>query len=491
MYALILAATAFLARALVPPRPSNGPPVEASAGLAEAAAAMPRPEARMQPVAPRPGETEMSAQPSAAWRPGMPAWLLTAAWTAMGLVLWALFPMTATVLLPLCAIAPLAWYWAARRRLPWYAPSLTTTALMLAAGYLLINLSWSLSLASAATTVALVVVMVGTLHIVLNTLPDLDEPPLRAMAVGALVGLGVAGAFLCLEVLSDQSLRRFLIRLVPALQPSSHHIAMEDGQLAWLAPYLPNAKVTVLTFMFWPAALLVRNLDLRRRLKYVALAGAAMVAATVFASEHASSQVAFVGAGVVFALFCLRPRLAMAVVVAGWVAANLLAVPAAWLLYSAEAHRAQWLPDSARHRVVIWRHTADQVHKAPLLGAGVATARALHAAREEAQVAPGTRFELATDLHSHNAYLQVWYEAGAVGAAIVLALGLTVLWGLRAFAAEAQPYLAATFTGCALLVASAYSIWAPWFMATLAMAAIFAALGAALRGPQGRADGKP
>jgi O-antigen ligase len=455
--------------------------VEASNSLAQAARAEASPEPKIEAAAPRPGETDTSAHPAAARRHATPAWMLTGAWTGMGLVLWALFPMTATVLLPLCAIAPLASYWAARRCLPWYAPSLTTTALMLAAGYLLINLSWTLSLTSAAATVAVAVVIVGTLHIVLNTLPDLDEPPLRAMAVGALVGLGVAGALLCLEVLSDQSLRRFLIRLVPALQPSSHHIAMADGHLAWLAPYLPNAKITVLTLMFWPAALLVRNLDLRRRLKYVALAGAAMVAATVFASEHASSQVAFVGAGAVFALYRLRPRLAMSVVVAGWVAANLLAVPAAWLLYSAEAHRAQWLPDSARHRVVIWRYTAEQVHKAPLLGAGVAAARAQHAAGDAGQVAPGTRFELSTDLHSHNAYLQVWYEAGAVGAAIVLGLGLAVLWALRAFAAEAQPHLAATFTACALLVASAYSIWAPWFMATLAMAAIFAALGAALR----------
>jgi hypothetical protein len=396
----------------------------------------------------------------------------------MGLALWALFPMTATALLPLCAIAPLAWCWAAQGRLPWYAPSLTTTALMLAAGYLLINLSWSLSLASAAATVAVVVVMVGTLHIVLNTLPDLDEAPLRAMAVGALLGLGVAGALLCLEVLSDQSLRRLMTRLVPALQPKPQHMAMEHGHLAWLAPYLPNANIAVLTFMFWPAALLVRSLRLRRGLRYVALAGAGVVAVTVLASEHASSQVAFAGAGTVFGLACLRPKRAMSVVVAGWIAANLLVVPAAWLLYSTDAHRAQWLPVSARHRVVIWRHTAEQVHKAPLLGAGVAAARAMDDAR--GPVAPGTDFKLSTSLHSHNAYLQVWYEAGAVGAAIVLGFGLAVLWGLRAFAAEVQPYLAATFSGCALLVASAYSIWAPWFMASLAMAAIFAALGAAL-----------
>jgi hypothetical protein len=43
-----------------------------------------------------------------------------------------------------------------------------------------------------------------------------------------------------------------------------------------------------------------------------------------------------------------------------------------------------------------------------------------------------------------------------------------------------QPYLAAAFVCGALLIASAYSIWAPWFMASLAMASIFALLGIAL-----------
>jgi hypothetical protein len=43
-----------------------------------------------------------------------------------------------------------------------------------------------------------------------------------------------------------------------------------------------------------------------------------------------------------------------------------------------------------------------------------------------------------------------------------------------------QPFLLATFVACALSVATAFAIWAPWFMASQAMAAIFAALGAAL-----------
>ena len=85
-----------------------------------------------------------------------------------------------------------------------------------------------------------------------------------AMAVGALAGLAVGAAFLCLEVFSDQSLRRFLIRLVPALQPNPHHIDMEGGQLARLRRICPTPILPCSPLMFWPAALLVSRLGLRR-----------------------------------------------------------------------------------------------------------------------------------------------------------------------------------------------------------------------------------
>jgi hypothetical protein len=414
-------------------------------------------------------------------RSGQVAWLATATWTGLGVLLWAIFPMTAAVLLPLCSIGPLAWLWAKRRRLPRYPLSPVTAVLGLAAAYLAINASWSLSPQTAAMAVVLVLLMVVTLHIVLNTLSDLEPAPLNAMALGALAGLTAAGALLCIEVYGDQVLRRLLIRLVPALQPHPQHIVTGGGQAVRLAPYLTNASIGVLTVMFWPVALIATRLGLLHAWKVPALIAAAVAVATVLASEHGTSQMAFVGAGVTFALSRVRPQLGKPLLVAGWVAATLLVVPMVSLLYSAEVYRVPWLPESARHRVVIWHATAEQIHKAPFLGAGIGSARALReSAGREGLTAPGTTFRLSPSLHSHNAYLQVWYEAGAVCALILLGLGLVVLRSLTRLAEDKQPFLAATFAGGALLIATAYSIWAPWFMASLAMTAIFAALGAAL-----------
>jgi hypothetical protein len=406
--------------------------------------------------------------------------ILTGSWTAIGVLLWVTFPKAAPAILLLCSVAPAAWYWAACRRLPWCAPSAVTAALVLGGIYLLINASWSLSPSAALWAIGLMLAIAAVLHIVLHTLPELDGPPLCAMALGTLAGLTLAGALLCIEVFSEQALRRLLIPLVPALQPHPLHILeLDGGQVVSLRDHLPNPSIGVLALLFWPAVLMVSRLGLMRRHRYGVLLASGVAGITVFASEHASSMVAFAGAGLTFALFRVHPRAAKALMVAGWTIATLLAVPLASLPYSAGMHRASWLPESARHRVVIWRHTSEQVPNAPFLGAGASTARTLYKARSpDTPLAPGTRFQLATGMHSHNAYLQVWYEAGGLGALIVFGLGLLVLRAIGRFRVELQPFLFSTFAACALLAASAFSIWAPWYMASLAMASVFAALGA-------------
>jgi O-antigen ligase len=237
--------------------------------------------------------------------------------------------------------------------------------------------------------------------------------------------------------------------------------------------------------MLWPALLITNRLGLllQPATKILAIVVFATVTATVLASEHATSQVAFVGAGVAFLLVRVRPKLAMPLLATGWVAANLLVVPIASALYSAEFHRATWLPHSAQHRVLIWRHASEGISNAPFLGTGIGTPRALrYADVSEGLVSPESKSLPSPSLHSHNAYLQVWYETGAVGAFIALCLGGLILRSLARFPVDVQPHLAATFVACALAVATAYSIWAPWFMATLAMASILASLGAALPG---------
>jgi O-antigen ligase len=83
-------------------------------------------------------------------------------------------------------------------------------------------------------------------------------------------------------------------------------------------------------------------------------------------------------------------------------------------------------------------------------------------------------------MHSHNDYLQTWYETGAVGALMLLVIGLLVLSSLARSSMQVQPYLYASFATSALLGGTSFSLWQPWFMASFGLTAVFAMLGWAM-----------
>src|SRR5262249_45759158 len=91
--------------------------------------------------------------------------------------------------------------------------------------------------------------------------------------------------------------------------------------------------------------------------------------------------------------------------------------------------------------------------------------------------APQSEFRRGTGWHSHNVYLQAWYEAGAVGAIFMLGVGLLIIRSFADARSSTQPILYALFAACALIGAFSFSLWAPWFMASFGLAAIFAGLG--------------
>jgi O-antigen ligase len=115
------------------------------------------------------------------------------------------------------------------------------------------------------------------------------------------------------------------------------------------------------------------------------------------------------------------------------------------------------------------------------MGAGIDTSRARNGPQGyDVQFAPGSDFGLPTGMHSHNDYLQTWYETGAVGALMLLVIGLLVLSSLARSSMQVQPYLYASFATSALLGGMSFSLWQPWFMASFGLTAVFAMLGWAM-----------
>ena len=205
------------------------------------------------------------------------------------------------------------------------------------------------------------------------------------------------------------------------------------------------------------------------------------------ASHHATSKLAFAGAAAVYGIGRLSLVLTKRLLIAGWLVATLLVAPLATLAYSNDLHLSRWLGHSARHRIVIWGYSSAEIAKAPLLGAGISSMRAMHNSQAETDTwvaRTGSPFT-APFFHSHNAYLQAWHEAGAVGAGLLLILGLLILRAIAAQPPQLRHSLYASFASAALLAASSFSLWAPWFLSALALTALFACLATALPAPVG------
>lgn len=403
--------------------------------------------------------------------PRDPALTLTALWTALGIALVVLFPLLTPGLLLLALAAPAAWFYAETGRLPQPAPSAAIILLGSIALYLAVNASWSASRGDAYRSVLLFVAIVFILNLGLRTLPAIGEAPRRAMAAGLLIGLFVGALFVAVEIWEKQAIRRAVMSAFPALRSDPRHMTTAGDAVTMLAPHLLNRHLTVLVLMFWPAAWIMSRSATRGR--WLGAASLAATAAAVAGSVHATSKLALIGSAAVFGASHLAPSLTRRMVAVGFALATILVVPLSLLAHDLCA--ASWLPKSAQQRVVIWGATAAEVAKAPILGAGVANARALKdvwgAPRE-----PCAEYPVSLGIHSHNGYLQVWYDTGAVGALLLLALGLVVLRALSQCAAQLQPYLYATFAACALMAASSFSIWQPWFLSALAFSALAAML---------------
>ncbi|RZI37889.1 O-antigen ligase domain-containing protein, partial [Herbaspirillum sp. HC18] len=126
--------------------------------------------------------------------------------------------------------------------------------------------------------------------------------------------------------------------------------------------------------------------------------------------------------------------------------------------------------------MLIWGATSDWYWKTPWLGAGVSTARGLDPLDPAHRVnSPGLE-TAALNWHSHNVYLQVWFETGAVGALLLLSIGLLLLRAVWRSGPSDRPALLAAFASSGLMASTAFSIWAAWYLAAFGLVALFAVL---------------
>ncbi|WP_168206243.1 O-antigen ligase [Labrenzia sp. PHM005] len=192
-----------------------------------------------------------------------------------------------------------------------------------------------------------------------------------------------------------------------------------------------------------------------------------VVGVAAFSSESESAQLAFMVTLVSFPIFWLLKRNGT------WVLGSL--VLASFVLMPLMVpHVMSLVPDAIEQhlpygsvgiRADIWTAHASLLHNAPLLGHGVDAS--LMAAEDYKH----------TDIpelflrwgHPHNFAMQVWYELGALGVALIAALIFLFFRGLKTVPVRVLPALLSTITAVWTVAVVSHGAWQAWWWCLLGL----------------------
>lgn len=270
-----------------------------------------------------------------------------------------------------------------------------------------------------------------------------------------IAGIMTAMLLLLIDLISEGMIRRLLPDATGSWNDIAHRF---------------NRGMTILALMVWPAMFVLwRRSPMFTVLFYV-------VALTLVSAFNSTAAIAAIILGAVcLALTYFLPRI-IPIVVAFGVLVSIFAGPfVVQLISPAEPTKNAeiagiTIPNSAYHRLLIWKFTADKIAERPILGWGFNSSKSI----------PGNTRDIwkgspVLPLHPHNAWLQWWLELGVVGAALGVVLCGGVAWRLRdpdldrAERALSMALLVATYT----IGGVAYGAWQSWWVAAILFAAAF------------------
>jgi O-antigen ligase len=351
--------------------------------------------------------------------------------------------------------------------------SALASVLVCFAAYLVVNSIWAvapLEGISRAILFSLIAFLAMAVAVALPMLRTAEAGPLQR---SILLAVAVGAAFLAIEVTFGQPIRRSVTNVLPFLRPPAKHAVIVDGWVDQIHLYTLNRNLGLLNLVLWPSLLLAASTLPRPRAIVAAFALLGLAAAGVFFSEHETSMLALIAGCAVYLAMRVAAPIVRVLVLAAWVGATLLIVPLAGLAHDSGLHQAQWLPKTARNRLVLWNVTATKVADAPLLGIGIGSTKPLDAAAAAtAERLDGDDYPQRTGRHAHNIFLQTWYELGAAGAGLLLAMGVLALRRFARLPAATQPYAYASFVSTMVIAAFTWGMWQPWFMAAFGMWAV-------------------
>ena len=329
--------------------------------------------------------------------------------------------LPALALYALLGLRPELRRWPFSWRAVWVLPSIFAL-------YVVLTSLWAKDPRAAFAAGALFALFLLSTRLAFVGIVDAEQGVIERLSRYFVAAVGVGALLLAVTIFSHGALHKAIAAVAPALAPTDRNfVRFGAAGLEFVGlPYF-NRNVALLNLLLWPALLVLARRVIDLRTAAVPIGLFLLVAATTFASDHQTSMLALAASTLVFLLYRVAPRSTKILIVAGWIAATVLVRPAVLVAYDNDLHKASWLQESARARLILWAYTARQMSKAPVFGVGAQTTRAESESGRRADVLPGHAFPQWTGAHGHNIYVQTWYELGVVGAALLLAMGLSIL----------------------------------------------------------------
>lgn len=316
---------------------------------------------------------------------------------------------------------------------------------------------------------ALIVVLVGVSALWIG---DLDEGLERTSKIAASLGFAVLLFYLAAEL--PESVRVPLRRLfvfsfcfglaliaINMLTGSGLYRLVASKKALDVASESSNRAAVVLSVFLWPCVLAAWQSGTRNLLRLLVLPVAALLITIL--TESQSAQVA-TGVGIVILISAtILPRITLAVAFVGGVAV-LLGMPFFLATACPELLRPGigWHEASVGARLEIWCAIGKGVFDAPLIGHGVEAVRYV---REWGLA--HLYFPDRTILHPHNAALQVWYELGLIGAALMAAIWVATVNRIARLPAEMRAICLASALSILLIACISHGLWQSWWLGTL------------------------
>jgi O-antigen ligase len=348
-------------------------------------------------------------------------------------------------------------------------------ALAIFVAYLLINATWAPDRPAALAKAATVLGLAAAAFLIAASYSLRTGADARVLAKSALAGLMLGAVFLLIEISFDEPITRFVNNhIVQLFDVSLKKMKTKNGEVTQVAAFVLNRNVTSLVLLLIPALLLTAALPTTAARRAGLAALVAVTAISTLLSQSGTSVMAFFVGAFVLALAALSLKITRILVAGAWTVAVLLAVPLGALPYQLGWHHWTWLPpESVAARFYIWKYVADDVYKRPITGIGIRGTRDLHLIiPTDAGDPSGTGYALRgrQARHPHNVFLQTWLELGAIGAVLLLSVGLAGLWEIRKWPSLLEGSAYGLFAVSCAVGVSGFDLWQTWLLAGLVLA---------------------